>query len=173
MTTDFDPCRVYVSNIEFSTTQEELEALFSGSGKVVGCEIVRRPGTNESRGFAFVTFEDSESATIAIADYHNYKHRGRNLVVRPAEPKVPFEDRQKQDFETKHRHQNQQFNQSPQVILGVMFVPGYPPPPPGYMFIPIPGYVHPNQKTNRQNEPREHSNWKNPSPNCEVIRRRT
>lgn len=186
MNTDLDPRRIYVSNIEFSTTQEELEGLFSSSGPVVECEIVRRNGTNESRGFAFVTFADEQSASIAVTEYHNYKYKGRNLVVRPAEPKVPFEERQKhtparyspptgngrseQNF---GQSQNQGFNQprgfdSPQVILGVMLVPGYPPPPPGYMFVPIPGYVHPPQQSHQ----RERSSWLNPSSTCEVIHRR-
>ena len=59
--------KVYVGNISWNTTEEELENDFAKFGTITEAKIVFDRETNRSKGFAFVTFEDTESADKAIA----------------------------------------------------------------------------------------------------------
>ena len=79
--------RLYVGNLPFSATEEELENLFSQSGAVTAANIVTDRDTGRSRGFAFVEMESSEAASAAIEALNGTDFNGRSLTVNEAKPK--------------------------------------------------------------------------------------
>lgn len=79
--------RLYVGNLPFSATEEELENLFSQSGVVISTNIVTDRDTGRSRGFAFVEMESSEAANAAIDALNGVDFNGRSLTVNEAKPK--------------------------------------------------------------------------------------
>lgn len=65
--------RLYVSNLPWATTEDELKNLFAGYGKVVTCEIVKDRETGRSRGFGFVTMTDAGEGEKALAALNDYE----------------------------------------------------------------------------------------------------
>lgn len=80
--------RLYVSNLPWATTEEELKDLFEGHGKVTNCEIVKDRETNRSRGFGFVTMADEAAGQSALQSLNDYEltpendHRARPRRIR-------------------------------------------------------------------------------------------
>ena len=83
------PKKIYVGNMSYSTTEDELENLFAQYGTVLTVNIVTDRNTNRSKGFAFVEMEDSDSADKAIAEMNNMEFQGRNLKVNEALKRKP------------------------------------------------------------------------------------
>jgi RNA recognition motif-containing protein len=81
--------RLYVGNLPFKTTNEELSALFSKAGPVQDVQVMRDTETGRARGFAFVEMASDEGAQTAIAEFHQYSLDGRSLVVNEARPRTP------------------------------------------------------------------------------------
>jgi RNA recognition motif-containing protein len=79
------PKKLYVGNISFQTTSDELVQLFSQYGTVLGAQIVSDRETGRSRGFAFV--EMHEGGDEAIAGLHGTQMGGRTLTVNEAKPR--------------------------------------------------------------------------------------
>lgn len=79
--------RLYVGNLPFSATEEDLENLFSQSGTVTSANIVTDRDTGRSRGFAFVEMESTEAANAAIEALNGTDFNGRSLTVNEAKPK--------------------------------------------------------------------------------------
>ncbi len=77
---------IYVGNLSFKTTEEQLEGLFSQHGQVERVNVVQDRETGRSRGFGFVEME-SESATAAISALDGTELDGRNLRVNVAREK--------------------------------------------------------------------------------------
>jgi RNA recognition motif-containing protein len=77
--------KLYVGNISFQTTSDELVQLFSQYGTVLGAQIVSDRETGRSRGFAFVEMHDG--ADEAIAALHGTQMGGRTLTVNEAKPR--------------------------------------------------------------------------------------
>jgi len=84
---------IYVSNLPFSTSEAELEALFAQYGEVSKCNIIVDRETGKSRGFAFVEMPDDSAAAIAIRQINQTEIRSgrgsRTLNVRKSEPREP------------------------------------------------------------------------------------
>ncbi|KAI9297656.1 RNA-binding domain-containing protein, partial [Neoconidiobolus thromboides FSU 785] len=83
---------IYISKLSFKTTEETLIGEFSKYGKIANCHLVVDPHTKESRGFAFITFEDIEEADNAVAKCANLILDGSPLVVeksRRTKPRSP------------------------------------------------------------------------------------
>jgi RNA recognition motif-containing protein len=76
---------LYVGNLPFSTTQEELTTLFSQYGTVTKVQVIMDRETGRSRGFGFV--EMSAGADEAIQALHNAEYQGRRLTVNEAKPR--------------------------------------------------------------------------------------
>ncbi|MGB9770425.1 MAG: RNA recognition motif domain-containing protein [Candidatus Kapaibacteriota bacterium] len=74
---------IYVGNLSFSTTQEELENLFSQYGDVESVRIVRDRQTGRSRGFGFVEMNE-EQGKVAIQELNGKEFGGRNILVNEA-----------------------------------------------------------------------------------------
>lgn len=79
--------RLYVGNLPFRTTDEELAALFAKAGTVEHVRVMRDLGTGRARGFAFVQMATEEGARRAIAELHQSQLDGRALVVNEARPR--------------------------------------------------------------------------------------
>lgn len=79
--------RLFVGNLSFDTTEDELRSLFEKSGQVVSCEIVLDKFSGRSRGFAFVQMGSEDEASRAIADCNGYRLGGRALTVNEARPR--------------------------------------------------------------------------------------
>lgn len=79
--------RLYVGNLPYSATEEQLTALFGEAGKVDSVRVMRDMATGRARGFAFVEMATDEDAQKAIDQLHEHKMDGRALVVNEARPK--------------------------------------------------------------------------------------
>lgn len=79
--------RLYVGNLPYKTTDEDLSALFSQAGAVESVRVMRDLATGRARGFAFVDMATDDDAQKAIQKFHDYQMEGRALVVNEAKPK--------------------------------------------------------------------------------------
>jgi RNA recognition motif-containing protein len=76
--------RVFVGNLPFSATEDQLRDLFAQHGEVTSVEIVKDKFTERSRGFAFVEMATDEASAAAIAALNQYQMEGRPLTVNEA-----------------------------------------------------------------------------------------
>jgi RNA recognition motif-containing protein len=81
--------KVFVGNLSFDTTREELEALFAPMGEIAEIVVPLDRTSGRPRGFAFVTFATAESATKAIEQLDGAELGGRNLRVNEAMAERP------------------------------------------------------------------------------------
>jgi RNA recognition motif-containing protein len=79
--------RLYVGNLPYSTTEDQLTELFSRAGKVDNVRVMRDMATGRARGFAFVEMASDDDAQKAISELHEHQMDGRALVVNEARPK--------------------------------------------------------------------------------------
>jgi cold-inducible RNA-binding protein len=79
--------RLYVGNLPYSTTEDQLTELFSRAGKVDNVRVMRDMATGRARGFAFVEMASDDDAQKAINELHEHQLEGRALVVNEARPK--------------------------------------------------------------------------------------
>jgi RNA recognition motif-containing protein len=78
---------IYVSNLGFSTQDEDLRKLFAGYGEVSSAKIIMDRETNRSRGFGFVEMPDDNAGKQAISDLDGTMVDGRAIKVVIARPK--------------------------------------------------------------------------------------
>ncbi len=81
--------KLFVTSIEWKTTEDELADLFAQYWTVTEAIIVKDRETQRSRGFWFVTFETEESAATAAAEADWVELNWRELIVKIAEPRAP------------------------------------------------------------------------------------
>jgi RNA recognition motif-containing protein len=79
--------KLYVGNLAFQTTSQELQELFAQAGTVESASVVEDRDTGRSRGFAFVEMSTSEEATAAIGQFNGKEVGGRALKVNEAKPR--------------------------------------------------------------------------------------
>eukprot|EP01038_Epipyxis_sp_PR26KG_P007384 gene7384-10058_t len=79
-----NPKKIFVGNLPFTITSNELQSLFSKFGKVIGINIREDRVTRKPKGFAFVTFESEESTRDAIQQMNHYNYDNRMLSVNRA-----------------------------------------------------------------------------------------
>lgn len=78
--------KLYVGNLPWSTTNDDLSQLFSQHGSVVSATVLTDKMTGRSRGFGFVEMENDADADAAIAALNGQDNNGRKLVVNEARP---------------------------------------------------------------------------------------
>jgi RNA recognition motif-containing protein len=78
---------IYVGNLPWATTTDDLHAMFEQYGNVVKAQIVQDRETGRSRGFGFVEMADQAGADAAIAALNNFEMNGRPLTVNIAKPR--------------------------------------------------------------------------------------
>ena len=79
--------KLYVGNLAFQTTSQELQELFASAGTVESASVVEDRETGRSRGFAFVEMSTKEEATAAIEQFNGKEVGGRALKVNEAKPR--------------------------------------------------------------------------------------
>ena len=79
--------KLYVGNLPFNTTENELQELFSQAGAVQEVTLMQDRFTGKSRGFAFVTMGSDEEAQNAISKLNGQSIEGRSLTVNEARPR--------------------------------------------------------------------------------------
>ena len=80
--------RIYVGNLNKSTTQDEINTLFAQAGTVSSVELVKDKGTGLSKGFAFVAMPTQADADKAISMFNDYDLADNKLKVNVAKPRV-------------------------------------------------------------------------------------
>lgn len=83
--------KLFVGNIAWATTDDELKALFSDCGTVEEAVIIKDKFSGRSKGFGFVTFSSEEEAKVAIEKHNGAELNGRQLVVNEERPRAPRE----------------------------------------------------------------------------------
>lgn len=79
--------KLYVGNLPFASTAQDLEALFGQVGTVSVVEIIFDKFTGRSRGFAFVTMANGDEAQKGVEKFHGHEIEGRALAVNIARPR--------------------------------------------------------------------------------------
>ena len=78
---------IYVGNLSWSMTDDDLSNLFSQYGSVTSAKILKEKNTGRSKGFGFVEMEDEEAAKTAIATLNESEVQGRKLIVNESQPR--------------------------------------------------------------------------------------
>jgi cold-inducible RNA-binding protein len=79
--------KLYVGNLSFDTTENDIEDLFAGAGTVREAVLMQDRMTGKSRGFAFVTMSSEEEAQNAARQFNGKALHGRSLTVSEARPR--------------------------------------------------------------------------------------
>ncbi len=79
---------IYVGNLPYDTTEDQLQDLFGQFGEVQQTSIITDRATGRSRGFGFVEMSDDEDAQQAIDELNGKDFNGRSLTVNQAKPKT-------------------------------------------------------------------------------------
>ncbi len=79
--------KLYVGNLAFQTSSEDLQQLFAQAGTVESASVVEDRDTGRSRGFGFVEMASKEEGAAAIAQFNGKEVNGRSLTVNEAKPR--------------------------------------------------------------------------------------
>ena len=79
--------KLFVGNLSFRTTSEDLRAAFAQIGMVESASVIEDRETGRSRGFAFVEMASADEAQAAINEFHGKEVDGRSLTVNEAKPR--------------------------------------------------------------------------------------
>ena len=79
--------KLYVGNLSYGTTSQDLNTLFAAHGTVTSAEVLQDRETGRSKGFGFVQMSTDEEAAAAIAALGGAQHDGRALTVNEARPR--------------------------------------------------------------------------------------
>src|SRR5215216_6058705 len=78
---------IYVGNLSWQMTDDDLSNLFTQYGTVTSAKILKEKNTGRSKGFGFVEMEDEEAAKAAIAALNESEVQGRKLIVNESQPR--------------------------------------------------------------------------------------
>ncbi|MDD3250575.1 MAG: RNA-binding protein [Smithella sp.] len=81
---------LYVGNLSFNVTDEDLKVNFSEAGEVVSASVIKDRFTGQSKGFGFVEMKTEEAATAAIQKFNGGTLDGKAITVNEARPKKEF-----------------------------------------------------------------------------------
>lgn len=83
--------KLYVGNLDYGTTEEDLRALFAQAGTVESVSLIKDRDSGRSKGFAFVEMASQSELEKAIQMFNNYNLKERPLTVNIARPREPRE----------------------------------------------------------------------------------
>ncbi len=83
--------KIYVGNLGFSVTNEDLKTKFAQYGNVDSAKVITDRDTGRSKGFGFVEMSNSQEANEAITSLHGSDYQGRAMTVNEAKPQAPRE----------------------------------------------------------------------------------
>jgi len=84
--------KLYVGNLSYSVTEDELREMFAQAGSVVSVAVIRDRDSGRSKGFGFVEMESDAEAQSAISKFNSYQLGDRALTVNPARPREERSD---------------------------------------------------------------------------------
>jgi len=87
--------KIYVGNLSFDSTENELQGLFEAYGVVDSAKIIVDQFTNRSRGFGFIEMQNREEGLRAIQELDSRNLGGRSLKVNEARPKTNSGDKRR------------------------------------------------------------------------------
>jgi RNA recognition motif-containing protein len=79
--------KLYVGNLSYTTNEQNLRELFMQAGNVSSVALIKEPGTQRSKGFAFVEMSSQSEAQKAISMFNGYSLNERQLTVSMARPR--------------------------------------------------------------------------------------
>ncbi len=79
---------IYVGNLAYSVTEEDLKKAFEAFGQVSSVNVIRDQYSNQSKGFGFVEMADASEAKAAIAGLNGKELNGRSMNVNEARPRA-------------------------------------------------------------------------------------
>lgn len=79
--------KIYIGNMPYSITSEELEALFGAHGRVQDAQVITDRETGRSKGFGFIDMPDNSEADEAIKALNGTQLSGRQITVNQARPR--------------------------------------------------------------------------------------
>src|ERR1700692_1441069 len=102
---------IYVSNLSFNVTDEDLQDYFAEYGEVSSAKVIMDKFTNKSRGFAFVEMPDDEAAKKAIQELDGATVDSRTIGVAVARPKEerPGGNRSSGGFQKRNNYSNSRY----------------------------------------------------------------
>ena len=98
--------RLYVSNLSYGVTEQGLRELFMQAGNVNSVALIKEPGTQRSRGFAFVEMGSPTEVQKAISMFNGYSLDQRLISVSVARPR---EERNGSGFQAERNHRNDNY----------------------------------------------------------------
>src|SRR3984893_2787421 len=81
------PSKLYVGNLAYSVTNDDLQNLFSQAGQVESVAVITDKFSGQSKGFGFVEMASADDASKAIAQFNESELKGRNIKVSEAKPR--------------------------------------------------------------------------------------
>ena len=81
------PSKLYVGNLAYSVSNEDLQELFSQVGQVQSATVITDKFSGQSKGFGFVEMTTSEEAANAMRQFNDSELKGRNIKVNEAKPR--------------------------------------------------------------------------------------
>ena len=81
------PSKLYVGNLAYSVSNEDLHKLFSQVGQVQGATVITDKFSGQSKGFGFVEMTTAEEVANAIRQFNDSELKGRNIKVNEARPR--------------------------------------------------------------------------------------
>jgi len=90
--------KLYVGNLSYEVTDEQLTELFSKAGKVVSATVLKDQYSGRSRGFGFVEMGSEEEAKKAIESFNEKDFEGRKMIVNEARPRSTENSQSRRDF---------------------------------------------------------------------------
>ena len=81
--------KLYVGNLSYDTTENDLQDLFAPHGTVVGAQLIMDKMSGRSRGFGFVEMDSPEGAVKAIEMFNGHDLQNRQIIVNEARPQTP------------------------------------------------------------------------------------
>jgi RNA recognition motif-containing protein len=79
--------KLYVGNLSYTTTEQNIRELFMQAGNVTSVALIKEPGTQRSKGFAFVEMSTQSEAQKAISMFNGHTLNDRQLTVNVARPR--------------------------------------------------------------------------------------
>jgi len=93
--------QIYVGNMNYRTTEEDINGLFSQYGEVQSVKLISDRETGRAKGFGFVTMNDDTAAKEAIEALNEKEFEGRTLRINEAKPR---EERPRREFNNRLRY---------------------------------------------------------------------
>jgi cold-inducible RNA-binding protein len=81
------PSKLYIGNLAYSVSNDDLHALFSQVGQVQSATVIMDKFSGQSKGFGFVEMTSGEEAANAIRQFNDTELKGRNIKVNEARPR--------------------------------------------------------------------------------------